>query len=113
PPEMAGPVCRSSRSLQAPLCRLEPGIELLDLLFRFFAGDAIALLQLAGKLFHIALSGLQIIVREFAPVRLDLAAKLLPFAFELIVVHVHLQMIIGQKYYFVFSPEWSTSCTPS
>src|SRR3989304_5998684 len=71
--------------------RLGGGSDFFNCLFHFLlgalAGVAILLLEQADDLFGIAIRLFQVIIGEFAPPLLDLAAHFLPLAFENILVH--------------------------
>ena len=57
-------------------------LEIADLLFGDVLGHAVAFLDFAGQVIAIAFGYGQIVVGELAPLRLDLAVELLPFAFD-------------------------------
>ena len=62
-------------------------IPVIDLLFGFFAGDAVFLLNLADKLVPVAFDLGQVIVGQLAPLGLRRAFELVPFAFQFIRIH--------------------------
>jgi hypothetical protein len=61
-------------------------LEFLHLLFGHIPGDSVPLLDLAGKIFAGSFGALEIIVRELAPLLLDLARELLPLSCNAILI---------------------------
>jgi hypothetical protein len=61
---------------------------IVDLPLGLLLGEAVTLLDLAGKLDTAALDDIEIVIREFAPLCLGLALVLGPLAFDDIPVHV-------------------------
>jgi hypothetical protein len=53
----------------------------------FIARDSISFLHSAQQLIALAFNAIQIVVREFSPLLLNLAAELLPLAFDSVPVH--------------------------
>src|SRR3546814_4122223 len=64
-----------------------PLLEIADLALRLVAFYAIAFLNPAEKLVALAFRGRQVIVRQLAPLLLDLAFELLPIPARLIGIH--------------------------
>mgnify|MGYP006924597835 CR=1 FL=1 len=62
-------------------------LEFLDLLFGFFLGDAVTLLDFADKLFSLTVDAIEVVVSQVAPFLLSLAFDLFPFALNLIPIH--------------------------
>jgi len=67
---------------------------LVEFLFGSLAGVAVLLLEQADDLFGIAVCLFQFIVGEFAPPLFDLALHFLPLAFENILVHDVILLIL-------------------
>src|SRR5690606_26003094 len=59
----------------------------VDFALDLFLSLPIMLLEAAGELFAIAVDHVKVVIREFAPLLLNLALKLLPISFDLIPVH--------------------------
>src|SRR5262249_11455980 len=64
------------------------GIPILDLSLRFFAGDAVALLDPANQLLSTALDLIDVVIGQLAPALAHFPLELQPLAFENVFVHV-------------------------
>src|SRR5215831_19373147 len=73
--------------------QLLPHHPVVDVLARLVLCDAIAFLNLAFELLTLAGDFVEIIVREMAPLLLDLAFELLPVSFNAIPIHYGLLMV--------------------
>jgi len=74
-----------------PALRALPSLDVLldipDLLPRFIPRYPVTLLQATGQVFAVAFGLLEVVIRELAPLFLELAGKLFPLAFHLVFVH--------------------------
>src|SRR5262245_66620233 len=69
---------------QLHLGRIEPGV---DFPLGLILGIAVALLQATGELRTLAVDDVHVIVRQLAPLLLDVALELFPVTFDAVPVH--------------------------
>jgi ABC-type uncharacterized transport system permease subunit len=75
-------------------CGVEPAVNFFP---HFFFALAVFCLKRAFKLLAVAVNLRNLIVGQLAPLFLELAGKLLPFAFDLILIHVSLLYLCFSK----------------
>src|SRR6188474_3386029 len=64
-----------------------PSHEIVDLSFSFVTLIAVAFLNSADQLFSVPLRAINIVVRQFSPLRLDVTFELAPFPLQDVFVH--------------------------
>src|SRR5579872_189388 len=70
-----------------PVSRMQRIYELIGLFFRGLFREPVMLLKFSNELLALAVNHVNVVIRELAPLFLDLAFYLFPFSFNLVPVH--------------------------